>query len=90
VRGDNRARVSRRATMRIGITLFAAGFADRAIAQDSQPTKLDQKTVMYQPVPKEGHACNKCQHFEAPNTCKLVAGTISPAGWCQLWAEKTQ
>lgn len=31
--------------------------------------------------PKE--RCEVCQHFQEPNHCHLVAGEISPAGWCK-------
>jgi hypothetical protein len=26
--------------------------------------------------------------FEAPNSCKTVEGTISPEGWCMVYAKK--
>lgn len=52
-------------------------------------TKASQKLVAYQNTPKEGHSCATCTYFEPPNTCKVVDGTISPAGWCSLWSQKT-
>jgi hypothetical protein len=87
---EDEIQTSRRSALRIGVTLLAAGFSGRVMAQGDQPTKLDPKLVMYQTTPKNGQACNKCQHFEPPNACKLVTGTISPAGWCQLFAAKPQ
>lgn len=70
--------------------LAAAGVAGVAEAQQQQQPaqKVDQKLVMYQTTPKNGQSCNKCVNFEPPNACKLVAGVISPAGWCQLFAPK--
>ena len=50
--------------------------------------KIDQKVALYQTFPKNGQTCNKCAQFEPPDACKLVAGTISPAGWCQLFSPK--
>jgi hypothetical protein len=86
---DGRARFSRRAALRTATLLAAAGFAGVAGAQQQPPTqKVDKKLVMYQPIPKNGQSCNKCVNFEPPNACKLVAGDISPAGWCQLFAPK--
>jgi len=29
-----------------------------------------------------------CKHFKHPNACKIVMGTISPRGWCELWSRK--
>jgi hypothetical protein len=84
---DTRARLSRRAALRVAMMLAAAGLAGIARAQQ-QPQKVDEKLVMYQPTPKNGQACNRCVNFQPPNACKLVAGDISPAGWCSLFAPK--
>ena len=27
--------------------------------------------------------CDKCRHFIKPGSCQLVAGKISPSGWCK-------
>ncbi len=82
--------ISRRATLRAAIALMTAGAAGRAVAQQAPAPaqKVAQKTVQYQTVPKNGQSCNKCVNFEPPSSCKLVAGTISPAGWCLLFAPK--
>jgi hypothetical protein len=87
---EDRVRVSRRMALRAAMALAVAGAAGVAEAQQpEQPVqKVDPKLVMYQPTPKNGQACNKCVNFEPPNACKLVAGVISPAGWCQLFAPK--
>jgi hypothetical protein len=85
---DGRLGVSRRTMLRTAMVLTTAGMAGRAGAQQQPVQKVDQKLVMYQPTPKNGQSCNKCVNFEPPNACKLVAGTISPAGWCQLFAPK--
>jgi hypothetical protein len=51
-------------------------------------TKISQSAVHYQNAPNDGRDCDDCNHFMAPNACKLVAGAISPKGWCPLWARK--
>jgi len=90
----DRGAVSRRTTLRAAIALVSVGAAGRALAQQApapQPApaqKVAQKTVQYQTFPKNGQSCNKCVNFEPPASCKLVAGTISPAGWCLLFAPK--
>ena len=51
--------------------------------------KITQDQAHYQDKPKGDHMCAKCSHFIAvSNTCELVEGTVSPLGWCQLWAAK--
>jgi len=52
--------------------------------------KASQASVQYQTQPKGEQKCSGCMNFIADsNTCKLVDGQISPAGWCILWANKT-
>ena len=81
--------VSRRTALWGAIGLATIGAADRALGQQQQPMqKIDQKVALYQPSPKNGQSCNKCMQWEPPASCKIVAGTISPAGWCQLFSPK--
>lgn len=48
----------------------------------------------YQDVPRAGKVCAQCVYFifkpttgaDPKSRCKLIAGPISPAGWCELWA----
>jgi hypothetical protein len=47
-----------------------------------------QKVAQYQPTPKGASRCDNCSQFLAPSACKVVAGKISPSGWCQLYAAK--
>ena len=50
--------------------------------------KVPQSAAQYQPTPKGGQACAGCNSFIAASHCKLVAGEISPSGWCRLWTKK--
>jgi hypothetical protein len=86
------ARLSRRALLR-SVTLSAGGAAilgSTAIANraDAADTKVAQKLVAYQDTPKGPQRCDNCMYFEPPAGCKVVEGTINPAGWCQLYAKK--
>lgn len=86
------ARLSRRALLR-NVTLAAGGAAvlgSTAIANsaDAADTKVAQKMVAYQDTPKDALRCDNCTYFEPPSSCKVVAGTISASGWCQLYAKK--
>ena len=80
---------TRRAALR-GFVTAGLGVAAVAAASSgaSAQEKMDQQTVQYQNQPKDGNKCGMCAHFVAPNQCKLVAGNISPEGWCLLYAPK--
>jgi hypothetical protein len=55
---------------------------------------VPQASAKYQATPKGAQQCGKCNYFiagakaDGPGTCKVVAGAISPNGWCQLFAAK--
>ena len=61
-----------------------AAVASRARAQE----KIAQAMVQYQATPKDGNKCSMCVNYDAPNACKIVAGTIAPEGWCIAFAPK--
>ena len=86
----NSSRISRR-----GVLTIAAGAAGTvtgvaAIVGASTPAqaKTPQKSVKYQDTPKGDQRCDNCALFEAPSSCKTVDGTISPEGWCMVYAKK--
>jgi High potential iron-sulfur protein len=54
----------------------------------AQAAKTPQKAVKYQDTPKGEARCDNCALFEAPSSCKTVDGTISPEGWCMVYAKK--
>jgi hypothetical protein len=74
---------------RVLISLISsAPFAALSFGGTMAADKVAQKIAQYQPTPKVGQACAGCNSFIAPNHCKLVAGEISPSGWCRLWTKK--
>jgi hypothetical protein len=78
------ARVNRRTVL-----IAAAGAAPiLALMSSGAEAKLAQSAVKYQDSPKDGKQCDGCNLFVAPNSCKTVAGDISPSGWCALWVKK--
>ncbi len=86
------ARLSRRSLLR-QVTFAAGGAAVLATAAtadraDAADTKVAQKAVAYQDTPKGPQRCDNCTYFEPPSSCKVVAGVISPSGWCQLYSKK--
>jgi High potential iron-sulfur protein len=77
-------RTTRRQVMRAGLAAVGAVVAASTEAQE----KIAQAMVQYQPTPKDGNKCSTCVNFEAPASCKIVAGSISPNGWCIAYAPK--
>ena len=67
-----------------GALMGAAGAASSASAQQ----KMAQTIAHYQAAPKGAARCDKCAQFQAPGSCKLVDGKISPSGWCMLFTAK--
>jgi recombinational DNA repair protein RecR len=74
----------RAALVAFGGTAAFAARANERVAQE----KIAQKIVQYQDTPKNNQICMNCVNFEAPNACKIVAGTINPNGWCIAFAPK--
>ena len=85
--GISRRQVIRGVTVVIGVTgAVGAGVMPRAAAAG---TKVPQDQVRYQATPKGDARCELCANWQAPNACKVVAGPISPSGWCSLFAKKS-
>jgi hypothetical protein len=70
------------------VLLAAAGAAPLVALAGQAQAKIAQAGVKYQAEPKDGHQCDGCNFFQAPNACKMVDGEISPTGWCSIWVKK--
>jgi Ubiquitinol-cytochrome C reductase Fe-S subunit TAT signal./High potential iron-sulfur protein. len=86
---DSISRVSRRdfllvATVGTGAVMAAGLVSSPAVASG----KIAQKAVKYQTTPKGNQRCDNCALWQAPHSCKLVDGTISPPGWCALYKKR--
>jgi len=82
-------RLSRRALIAnaaLGLGGVAAGATVAPVAAQQKVRQADAK---YQGQPKGTQSCAICASFQPPNACKLVEGTISPSGWCLLFAPNT-
>jgi hypothetical protein len=55
-----------------------------ARAQQSA-AKLAKSDAAYQDSPKNDQQCSGCTKFQPPKACSVVAGDISPKGWCKLY-----
>jgi hypothetical protein len=50
--------------------------------------KISETAVAYQDHPNGDKQCSKCVQFQAPSSCKMVDGTISPHGYCRIFAPR--
>ena len=76
---------------RLALAVGAAGFMATNLGPGTAvaaPAKLAQREIGYQATPKGAARCETCVNWQAPNGCKLVAGPISPSGWCGLFVRK--
>ena len=86
-----RASVSRRgflnaAAIGAGGALIAAGLP---VSASAERKKFTQQQAHYQAIPKSGQRCRDCALYQAPTSCQVVEGQVSPAGWCILYQAKS-
>jgi len=89
--------VSRRAFIGNAALLAGATAVPGLIASPAARAqqKVPQASVKYQDKPNGDKKCSNCLQFVAGSsptangTCKVVDGTISPNGYCQVWVAKT-
>jgi High potential iron-sulfur protein len=87
----DRSGISRRRILTVAAGAAGAVSGMAAIVGASTPAqaaKASQKSVKYQDTPKGEARCENCALFEAPSSCKTVDGTVSPDGWCMVYAKK--
>jgi secreted PhoX family phosphatase len=74
------------------MVLSGAAFAAAAVGlmplRAHAQQKVAQSAAQYQASPKNGQQCSTCSHFQAPSSCEVVDGSISPNGWCALYTKK--
>jgi hypothetical protein len=84
-------------TRRSLLTIAAAVTATSLLPPRAHATaNLTKASAGYRDIPYNGKVCAQCVYFifkpataDGPQSqCKLIAGNINPAGWCDLWAPK--
>jgi hypothetical protein len=90
---DNESkRVSRRSILK-GVALAAAGLATIPVVAQAAGT-VSKAAMQYQDHPKGDQDCSNCIQFipgktaTAMGECNVVAGPISPKGWCVAYVKK--
>lgn len=81
-------RVSRRDFLFVVAASSGAVAAAGLVPSPATAAKISAKAMSYRPSPNGNQSCANCANFEAPASCKLVDGTISPSGWCILYRPK--
>ena len=76
---------SRRKLMSVVVKAISAGLLLRT-APTQASEKMTRQQAEYQDKPNGIYSCALCTLFEKPNTCKVVAGEVSPEGWCKAFA----
>lgn len=56
------------------------------VAGAAASQKKSKLQVAYRNRPKGMNSCATCSFFQAPKSCTLVEGEVSPNGWCKLYA----
>jgi hypothetical protein len=86
---DEQAKLSRRSILR-GVVLLAGGTLAFGVIQvkPAYAQKAGKEAVKYQESPNNGQKCSDCLYFQAPGSCAVVDGPISPNGWCSLYNKK--
>jgi hypothetical protein len=86
---DGLLRVTRRVALSGTALALGVAAAGTAVTRADAQQKITPAAAKYQDQPKGQQSCAVCVNFQPPNACKFVQGTISPTGWCLLFAPKT-
>jgi hypothetical protein len=85
---EKRTDTSRRKAMRATVGAVSAGLLLRIspTRADEKEEKMTRQQAQYQDTPNGLYSCAVCTLFEAPASCKVVAGEVSKDGWCRVFA----
>ena len=73
----------------LGCGLCLSAVMPLAAKAQAAPKKMTQAAAQYQTKPKGDRSCGNCTNFIAESkTCKVVDGSVSQDGWCNMWVKK--
>lgn len=83
-------KLSRRSVLKQAVLLAGAGLTASVLASRTAyaQQKASKAAMKYQDKPEGDKKCSDCLQFVAPDSCKVVEGTISPNGYCLAWVKK--
>ena len=86
---DDSLPVSRRSLLK-GVVMFAGASLTAVLGTGTARAqqKATKEAMKYQDKPNGDKQCGNCLQFTAPNSCKIVEGTVSPQGYCMAWTKK--
>jgi hypothetical protein len=83
---DQPRAIGRRRFLRLAALAFG-GAALVGLGGRPAAAQQSKQAAGYQNAPNGGQRCADCRYFRASSrTCQLVAGEISPNGWCRFFA----
>ena len=85
---DDATRISRRDLIGKLVAAATAVAAFAGLRARAKAGTIDQQTAHYLSHPTFGNTCSGCVHFISPDSCQIVAGTISPHGSCKYYSPK--
>jgi hypothetical protein len=80
--------MSRRKLLKVGVGAAAVLGVSAAAANAQIAHKASQKDAGYQDSPNGAQSCSNCRNFQAPSSCRVIEGTVSPTGYCRMYAKK--
>lgn len=96
MKNDKSFNASRRLVMKRGVGMAATVLAAGVLLKSrvAEAAKAAKSEMGYQNKPLGKAQCSSCVHFapgpkpSANGTCNVVAGSISPHGWCVAFTHK--
>ena len=92
---ESRRAVLKGAALIAGLAAIPPAGLRRASAAECKQGAVPKAAMKYQDHPHGKDDCSRCQHFcpgkspTAMGECTVVAGPISPHGWCVAFAAKS-
>lgn len=84
---NNDTKISRRHIIgKLVAVSTAIGAFVKLRARAQAAPSVDKEAANYVSHPVFGNECSWCIQFVAPDSCKIVKGTISPHGHCKFFS----
>lgn len=95
---EKQSKISRRDLLKSSLLIPLAAVAPAFLVEKEARagSKASKATMMYQDKPHGKDDCSNCVHFKpgknahAMGTCAVVAGEISPRGWCVAYTRTSK